>query len=95
MSTDLNKNENLYLIDAHALIYQVFHALPRMSSPDGLPTNAVFGFAKDILYLRRNASRPIWSSFSTCRAKFSGRRLPPIIKACALPCPMICNCRSR
>ena len=53
MSADPNKNESLYLIDAHSLIYQVFHALPRMSSPDGLPTNAVFGFAKDILYLSK------------------------------------------
>src|ERR1700677_2603648 len=54
MSADPNKNESLYLIDAHSLIYQVFHALPRMSSPDGLPTNAVFGFAKDILYVSKD-----------------------------------------
>lgn len=45
-------NETLYLIDAHSLIFQVFHAIPEMSSPSGLPTNAVFGFTKDLLYLR-------------------------------------------
>src|SRR5262245_46637754 len=45
-------NESLYLIDAHSLIFQVFHALPEMSSPSGLPTNALFGFTKDVLYLR-------------------------------------------
>lgn len=45
-------SDTLYLIDAHSLIFQVFHALPEMSSPSGLPTNAVFGFTKDLLYLR-------------------------------------------
>ena len=42
----------MYLIDAHSLIFQVFHAIPEMSSPSGLPTNALFGFTKDLLYLR-------------------------------------------
>src|SRR5947209_11617307 len=45
-------NERLILIDAHALIFQVFHAIPEMSSPSGLPTNALFGFTRDLLYLR-------------------------------------------
>ena len=42
----------MYLIDAHSLIFQVFHAIPEMSSPAGLPTNALFGFTKDMLSLR-------------------------------------------
>ena len=42
----------LYLIDAHSLIFQVFHAIPAMTSPAGLPTNALFGFVRDVLYLR-------------------------------------------
>src|SRR5947209_11552899 len=42
----------MYLIDAHSLIFQVFHAIPEMSSPSGLPTNALFGFTKDLIYLR-------------------------------------------
>ncbi len=52
-------SESLYLIDAHSLIFQVFHALPEMSSPSGLPTNAVFGFTKDLLYLR-NERKPAY-----------------------------------
>ena len=44
--------ESLYLVDAHSLIYQVFHAVPEMTSPSGLPTNAVFGFTRDLFYLR-------------------------------------------
>src|SRR4051794_36259705 len=43
---------SLYLIDAHALIFQLFHAIPAMTGPDGRPTNAVFGFARDLLFLR-------------------------------------------
>jgi DNA polymerase-1 len=46
-------SERLYIIDAHSLIYQVFHAIPEMTSPAGVPTNAVFGFVRDLLYLRR------------------------------------------
>src|SRR5438045_8928593 len=52
-------SESLYLIDAHSLIFQVFHALPEMSSPSGLPTGAVFGFTKDLLYLR-NDKKPTY-----------------------------------
>jgi DNA polymerase-1 len=42
----------LYLVDAHSLIFQVFHAIRGMSSPSGLPTNALFGFTRDLLFLR-------------------------------------------
>src|SRR5207302_1201299 len=45
-------NGSLYLVDAHSLIFQVFHALPEMTSPSGLPTNALFGFTKDMMFLR-------------------------------------------
>jgi DNA polymerase-1 len=44
--------ERLFALDAHALIFQVFHAIPEMSSPAGLPTNALYGFTRDLLYLR-------------------------------------------
>src|ERR1700730_10778015 len=47
-----DKAPTLFLIDAHALIFQVFHAIPGMSSPTGLPTNALFGFTRDMLFLR-------------------------------------------
>lgn len=48
----LAANEKMYVLDAHSLIYQVFHAIPEMSSPRGIPTNALFGFTRDLLYLR-------------------------------------------
>jgi DNA polymerase-1 len=46
-------SDSTYLIDAHGLIFQVFHAISRMTSPTGLPTNALFGFARDVLFLRK------------------------------------------
>ena len=41
-----------YLVDGHALLFQVFHAIRGMTSPSGLPTNALFGFVRDLLFLR-------------------------------------------
>ncbi|MCS6851397.1 MAG: DNA polymerase I [Gemmataceae bacterium] len=43
---------SVFLVDTYSLLFQVFHALPPMSSPDGLPTNALFGLTKDLLFLR-------------------------------------------
>ncbi|MBI1899584.1 MAG: DNA polymerase I [Planctomycetia bacterium] len=39
------------MVDAPSLIFQVFHAIPEMTSPKGQPVNAVFGFTRDVLYL--------------------------------------------
>lgn len=39
------------VVDSHSLIYQVFHALPPMTSPTGLPVSAVHGFLGDLLEL--------------------------------------------
>src|SRR3972149_2126655 len=41
----------VWVIDAHSLIHQVFHALPEMTSPKGEPVGAVFGFTRDLLFL--------------------------------------------
>lgn len=44
---------NLVLVDAHSLLFQVYHAIRQpMTSPDGRPTNAVYGFTRDIFFLR-------------------------------------------
>ena len=45
------KGWNVYIVDAHSLIFQVFHALPEMSSPRGEHVGAVYGFVRDMLYL--------------------------------------------
>ena len=48
---------SVYVIDAHSLIYQVFHAMPDMSGPTGEPVGAVHGFTRDVLDIiqKRNA----------------------------------------
>src|SRR5688500_12639954 len=44
-------DRTVYAVDAHNLIYQVFHALPEMSGPSGQPVGAVQGFVRDVLDL--------------------------------------------
>src|SRR5262245_19925916 len=51
--------ETVYLIDAHALIFQNFHAIGGMTAPDGRPTNALFGFTRDLIYLHQEV-RPAY-----------------------------------
>jgi len=43
----------LYLIDASSYVYRAFHALPALTSPAGLPTNAVYGFSTMVMKLLR------------------------------------------
>ncbi len=42
---------HVYLIDGSGFIFRAFHALPPMSSPDGVPVNAVFGFTTMLMKL--------------------------------------------
>lgn len=39
------------VVDAFSLIFQVFHAMPEMTSPSGEPVAAVYGFVRDMLQL--------------------------------------------
>jgi DNA polymerase-1 len=45
----------LYLVDGSSYIYRAFFALPPLSSPSGLPTNAVYGFTTMLLKLLSEA----------------------------------------
>jgi len=45
------QGQTVYVIDAHSLIHQLFHAMPDMTSPQGEPVGAVFGFARDLFSL--------------------------------------------
>ena len=42
-------SKTLYAIDVFSLVFQVFHAIPPMTGSSGQPTNAVFGFTRDLL----------------------------------------------
>ena len=46
--------ETVYVIDSHSLIYQVFHAMPPLSSPNGQPVGAVHGFVRDVIDIIEN-----------------------------------------
>jgi DNA polymerase-1 len=41
----------VYVVDSHSLIFQVFHAIPEMTSPRGEHVAAVYGFVRDILQI--------------------------------------------
>jgi len=49
-----SEDETVYVVDAYALIFQVFHALPEMTGPAGQPVGAVQGFIRDIVDLLEN-----------------------------------------
>jgi DNA polymerase-1 len=46
--------KKLVLLDAHALLHRAYHALPPLSSPQGYPVNAVYGFLKMLFKLRED-----------------------------------------
>src|ERR1700675_3096951 len=80
-------SESLYLIDAFSLIFQVFHALPEMSSPSGLPTNALFGFTKDILHIRNERQPTYLVCAFDVREKTFRDEIYPQYKAHRAPMP--------
>ncbi len=49
----------LYLIDASSYVYRAFFALPTLTSPGGVPVNAVYGFTTMVLKLLRE-QRPTY-----------------------------------
>src|SRR5437764_1410454 len=52
---------SLYLIDGSGYVYRAFHALPRLSTSRGLPTNAALGFANMLAKLLRE-ERPRYTA---------------------------------
>jgi len=78
-------NKRLIVVDALSLIFQVFHAVGAMSSPKGLPTNAVFGFARDLIFLRQRKPDYLVVAFdrdeptfrSEIYAEYKAHREPP------------------
>ena len=43
------QKQRLLLIDGYAVAYRAYHAMPPLTTPDGEPSNAVFGFANMLL----------------------------------------------
>lgn len=49
-----SETPHLVLIDGSGFIFRAFHALPPMTSPDGVPVNAVYGFTNMLTRLLRD-----------------------------------------
>ena len=45
------EGKTVYVLDAFSLLFQVYHALPEMTSPTGESVGAVYGFTRDVLYV--------------------------------------------
>ncbi|MDR1480011.1 MAG: DNA polymerase I [Planctomycetaceae bacterium] len=41
-------NKTVCVLDSHGILYQLFHALPPMNSPQGEPVGAIYGFVRDL-----------------------------------------------
>jgi DNA polymerase I len=48
--------DRLLIVDGHAYAYRAFHAIRSLRSPDGSPTNAIYGFVKMLTKMRANLS---------------------------------------
>jgi DNA polymerase-1 len=66
----------MFLIDAHGLIFQVFHAITGMSSPTGLPVNALFGLARDVLFVRSRRPEYLLCAFDRSEPTFRSQIYP-------------------
>ncbi|MCK5743544.1 MAG: DNA polymerase I, partial [Caldisericia bacterium] len=44
-----NKKKTLLLLDGNAIIHRAYHAIPPLTTDDGVQTNAVFGFTSTLL----------------------------------------------
>jgi DNA polymerase-1 len=48
------RGKTVWVIDTLSRAYQLFHALPEMSAPDGTPVSVIFGFTRDLLDIVEN-----------------------------------------
>ena len=45
------RGKEVWIVDSHSLIFQVFHAIKPMTGPAGQPVAAIYGFARDMIFL--------------------------------------------
>ena len=70
-------SQPLYLIDASSYIYRAFYAVKALSSPAGLPTNAIFGFLQMLLkVLKDEAPRYLCVVFDSPEPTFRHQLYP-------------------
>ncbi len=57
------QNKTVLAIDTLSRVYQLFHALPEMSSPKGVPVSVVYGLTRDVLDIM-NKKKPDYLLFA-------------------------------
>ncbi len=77
---------SLYLLDAHGLIFQMFHGIGQMNAPDGRPTNAVFGVTRSLMTLYDRGADYLIATLDTGDPTFRVK-LDPTYKAHRDPPP--------
>ncbi len=71
----------LYLIDGSAYVYRAFHAVRGLSNSKGLPTNAVFGFARMLIKLMQERAPHYVALFFDAKGPTFRHELYPEYKA--------------
>ncbi len=56
MAAGKNFVNRLLIVDGHAYAYRAFYAIRELRSPDGRPTNAIYGFVKMLAKMRAGLS---------------------------------------
>ncbi len=79
--------ETLFIVDMYSLVFQVFHAIPEMTGPSGQPTNAVFGFTRDLQTIRALPGATHLICASTYPDRRPATRSLPSTKPTAPKCP--------
>lgn len=69
----MNKKKSLYLVDVSSMFFRAFYAVRPLSSPSGLPVNAIYGFLTMTIKLLREI-RPDYIAFCFDRPEPSFRK---------------------
>jgi DNA polymerase-1 len=80
-SADDQARPLLYLIDGSAYVYRAFHAVRGLSNSKGLPTNAVFGFARMLIKLMQERAPRFVAMFFDAKGPTFRHELFPDYKA--------------
>jgi DNA polymerase-1 len=75
-ATGLPPTGTLYVLDAHGMIFQMFHGVGSMSAPDGRPTNAVFGVTRALMDLYDHGADYLIAAFDCAEPTFRCELFP-------------------
>ena len=67
----------VHLIDGPVWVFRAYYSLPSMTSPEGLPTNAAYGYASTLLrYLAEHQPTHIAVAFDFAQESFRNEKFP-------------------